>query len=88
MNTTALPVDLTDAQIEEFGRELESMREEVIDSRGESDRRYIVNLIRIQRSMALLGRILIFASILLLPAWEHALASTAEIGRASCRERV
>ena len=77
MNTTALPVDLTDAQIEEFGRELESMREEVIDSRGESDRRYIVNLIRIQRSMALLGRILIFASILLLPAWEHALASMA-----------
>jgi fatty acid desaturase len=77
MNTTSLPVNLTDTQIEEFGRELEAMREEVIDSRGESDRRYIVNLIRIQRSMALVGRILIFASILLLPVWEHALASTA-----------
>ena len=77
MNSTALPVNLTDAQIEEFGRELDAMREEVIDSRGESDRQYIVTLIRIQRSMALAGRILILASIFLLPAWEHALASTA-----------
>ncbi len=77
MNTHALPVKLTDAQIEEFGRELDAMREEVIDSRGEADRRYIVTLIRIQRSMALAGRILILASILLLPAWEHGFASTA-----------
>lgn len=77
MNSTALPVNLTDAQIEEFGRELDAMREEVIDSRGEGDRQYIVTLIRVQRSIALVGRVLILASVLLLPGWEHSFASTA-----------
>lgn len=77
MKTHTLPVALNDAEIEEFGRELDAMREEVIDSRGERDRAYILRVIRTQRIMALGGRIIIFASFLFLPVWSHALASTA-----------
>ena len=77
MAPNRLPVNLTDAQIEEFGRELDAIREEVIESRGERDRQYILRLIKIQRSLALGGRVLIFASILALPAWGHAYASNA-----------
>ncbi len=77
MSQSQLPVNLSHAQIEEFGRELDAIREEVIDSRGERDRQYIVRLIKIQRSVALGGRVLIFASILALPNWGHAYASNA-----------
>jgi NADPH-dependent stearoyl-CoA 9-desaturase len=77
MTTHRLPVNLTDAQIEEFGRELDAIREEVIDSRGERDRQYILRVIKTQRSLALGGRVLIFASILFLPTWGHAFASNA-----------
>lgn len=38
MKHARLPVNLSDEQIEEFGRELEAIREEVLDSRGERDR--------------------------------------------------
>lgn len=68
---------LTEPQLEEFGRELDAMREEVMDARGETDRRYILTLIRVQRSCGLAGRFLIFAGVACLPAWNHALASTA-----------
>jgi fatty acid desaturase len=74
--TARLPVNLTDAQIEEFGRELDAMRDEVIDSRGERDRQYILKVIKVDRSLGVAGRVLIFASILALPVWGHALAST------------
>jgi len=76
MNSTALPVNLNDEQIEAFGRELDALREEVLDSRGEADRRYILTLIRVQRSLALGGRLSMLASFLVLPVWGHALAST------------
>lgn len=75
MNRTGLPVNLTDEQIEEFGRELDAMRDEVLDSRGERDRQYILKVIKTQRSMALVGRIIIYAGLFLMPAWGHALAS-------------
>jgi NADPH-dependent stearoyl-CoA 9-desaturase len=71
---TRLPVNLTDAQIEEFGRELDAIRDEVMDSRGERDRAYILRLIRVQRSLAVSGRFVIYAGLFLLPAWGHALA--------------
>jgi NADPH-dependent stearoyl-CoA 9-desaturase len=74
MSATRLRVNLTDAQIEEFGRELEAMREEVIDSRGERDRQYILRVIKTQRSLGALGRALIFFSVLFVPEWGHALA--------------
>ena len=52
--------------IEELGRELDAIRDEVMESRGERDRRYILRLIAIQRGLALGGRIVIFASLALL----------------------
>ena len=69
-----LPVDLTEEQIDEFGREMDAIYYETLESRGEKDRLYILRLIRIQRSMALFGRLTIYASLFLLPAWPHALA--------------
>ncbi|MFT3927104.1 MAG: acyl-CoA desaturase [Myxococcales bacterium] len=62
-----LPKHLTDAEIEEFGKELDDIRNEVMNSRGEQDREYIVKLIRTQRSMALGGRLVMLASIFLWP---------------------
>src|SRR6185503_18679737 len=75
MTTARLPVDLTDAQIEEFGREMEAIRDEVFDSRGERDRAYILKVIRTQRSMAVIGRFIIYAGLFFVPAWGHALAT-------------
>ncbi len=69
-----LPVDLTDEQIDEFGREMDATYHETLESRGEKDRLYILRLIRTQRAMALVGRLVIYASLFLLPAWGHALA--------------
>ena len=52
-----LPVDLTDEQLEEFGREMDEIYYETMASRGEKDRLYILRLIRTQRIMALTGRL-------------------------------
>ncbi len=71
---------LSPQQVQEFGRELDAMREEVIASRGERDRRYILRVIRTQRAIGVAGRALIFLSILCLPAWEHVLASRLNFG--------
>ncbi|MGH8530984.1 MAG: fatty acid desaturase family protein [Nevskiales bacterium] len=66
--TTRFGVNLSDAQIEEFGREVDAIRDEVFDSRGERDRQYILKIIRTQRVLALGGRVVMFLSIWLLPA--------------------
>jgi linoleoyl-CoA desaturase len=73
----SFPVHLTEAAVEEFGRELDAIRDEVMDSRGEADRRYILRLIRTQRSLALGGRIVILASLAFLPRWGHVLSGWA-----------
>jgi len=70
-----LPVNLSNEQIDEFGREMDAIYEETLASRGEKDRLYILRLIRTQRSMALGGRIFIYLGLLFLPAFSHALAS-------------
>lgn len=62
-----MPTHLTAGDIEEFGREMDAIRNEVMDSRGERDRRYILRIIRLQRSMALLGRIVLFLSLIVSP---------------------
>jgi fatty acid desaturase len=62
-----LPVTLDDAAIEEFGRELDAIQQEIKASLGAADRRYIRRMITIQRSMALGGRLLIYASLPMLP---------------------
>ncbi len=75
MMTNSMPVNLTDAQIEEFGREMEGIRDEIFASRGESDRQYILTVIKTQRSMAVIGRFIMYGGLFLLPAWGHTLAS-------------
>jgi fatty acid desaturase len=72
-----IPAHLSTADINDFGREIEAIRNEVMDSRGERDARYIYRLIKIQRSMAVAGRLMIYASLALLPQWGHALAGWA-----------
>jgi fatty acid desaturase len=69
------PVSLNEAEIEEFGKEVEEIRTEIMESRGEKDARYIRRLIKIQRYFALVGRILIYSSLFLLPEWNHAYAA-------------
>ncbi|MDX1668527.1 MAG: acyl-CoA desaturase [Limnobacter sp.] len=65
-----MPTHLSPGDIEEFGREMDAIRNEVMQSRGERDRQYILNMIRVQRSMALLGRIIIFLSLIVSPLGE------------------
>lgn len=48
---------LTDEEIEQLGRELDAIRKEVEDSRGPKDAAYINRLIRIQRYLAVAGRL-------------------------------
>src|SRR3954462_14258948 len=48
---------LTDEEIEQLGRELDAIRREVEESRGEKDAAYINRLIRIQRGLAVAGRL-------------------------------
>jgi len=70
-----LPIKLTDEEIDAFGRDMDAIYYETLASRGEKDRLYILRLIRTQRSLALGGRLVIYAALFLLPAWPHALAS-------------
>ncbi|GAA3177697.1 hypothetical protein GCM10020255_069830 [Rhodococcus baikonurensis] len=42
---------LTDADIEALGRELDAIRRDIEESRGEKDARYVRNVIRLQRSL-------------------------------------
>lgn len=61
-----------EAGIEAFGRALDAMRDEVLESRGERDRRYLLRLIRVQRWLALSGRLAMLASIAFHPSFSHA----------------
>ena len=51
-----MPTHLSAADIQEFGREMDAIRNEVMQSRGESDRQYILGIIKLQRTLALAGR--------------------------------
>src|SRR3954467_7277435 len=53
--------------IENFGRELDELQAATKASLGAADRRYIQRVIRTQRAMALGGRVMIFASLPLMP---------------------
>ncbi len=48
---------LTDEEIEQLGHELDELRREVEESRGDKDAAYINRLIRIQRGLAVAGRL-------------------------------
>ncbi len=59
---------LTPEDVEQIGRELDAIRQEVIDSRGAADAAYIRRLIRTQRSLELASRVVLLASVFP-PAW-------------------
>src|SRR5574340_1256701 len=59
---------LTPKQAEEFGRELDAIRQRVIDDLGERDADYIHRIIKAQRALEVGGRVLLFVGILP-PAW-------------------
>ena len=59
---------LTDADIENLGRELDAIREQVIASRGERDAAYIRRVIDLQRKLELGSRAVLLFS-LFPPAW-------------------
>ena len=53
---------LTDADIENLGVELDAIRQDIEDSRGERDARYIRRTIAAQRALEVAGRVLLAAS--------------------------
>jgi linoleoyl-CoA desaturase len=59
---------LTTEDLEAIARELDEIRQSVVDSRGESDARYIRKVIKTQRSLELGSRVVLLASIFP-PAW-------------------
>jgi hypothetical protein len=53
---------LTDEQIEQLGREFDAIHDEVFAELGDRDRRYITSMIEMHRRLAVMGRVLLFAS--------------------------
>ena len=53
---------LTPEDVEELARELDAIRTDIEESRGERDARYIRRAIQLQRALAAGGRIALFAS--------------------------
>ena len=67
--TVELPLQLSDADINEFGKEMDAIYDETMASLGEKDERYIKRVIRFHRSILLSSRIVILASLSFLPSW-------------------
>jgi fatty acid desaturase len=63
----SLPIAIDDNSLLSFGQEVDAIQEEIRDSLGARDRRYIKRMIALQRGLALAGRLTIFASLPLLP---------------------
>jgi NADPH-dependent stearoyl-CoA 9-desaturase len=59
---------LSDADIENIGRELDAIRQDVMDSRGAQDAAYIRRVIDVQRKLELGSRVVLLASFFP-PAW-------------------
>ena len=60
---------LSPDQIDELGRELDAIRAEVLDSRGDRDYRYIHSIIRLQRGLELGARALLYLGARNRTAW-------------------
>jgi NADPH-dependent stearoyl-CoA 9-desaturase len=75
---------LTEADVEAIGVELDELRREIEESRGESDAAYIKNAIKLQRGLAVGGRVALFASAFP-PAW---VAGTTMLGLAKIIENM
>jgi fatty acid desaturase len=59
---------LSAARVEALGRELDALRQEVLDSRGSADAAYIRKVIKVQRTLDLSSRVVLLFS-LFPPAW-------------------
>jgi NADPH-dependent stearoyl-CoA 9-desaturase len=75
---------LTEADIAELGRELDAIRRDIEESRGETDAAYVKKAIRLQRGLAVGGRTALFASSFP-PAW---IAGTTMLGLAKIIENM
>ncbi|HEU5038894.1 MAG TPA: acyl-CoA desaturase [Nocardioides sp.] len=60
--STATARGLTDADVEVLGKELDAIRQEVLESRGERDAAYIRRLVKIQRLLELGSRAMLLRS--------------------------
>ncbi|MFD4194455.1 MULTISPECIES: fatty acid desaturase family protein [Amycolatopsis] len=65
---TGLQDRLTPEQIEEFGREMDAIRQRIVADLGQDDVDYIRNVIKTQRGLEVAGRALMFAGFFP-PAW-------------------
>jgi linoleoyl-CoA desaturase len=54
--------DLTEAEVDELGRRLDALRQEVLEDRGARDAAYIRRVIAVQRSLEVGGRLLLLGS--------------------------
>src|SRR3954469_16134516 len=70
-----MTITLTEDQVDELGRELDALKQRVVDDLGEADREYIYNVIKAQRALEVSGRLALFLSVLP-PFW---LAGTAAL---------
>ena len=75
---------LTEADVQAIGRELDQLRRDIEESRGEADAAYIKKAIKLQRGLAVGGRVALFASAFP-PAW---IAGTAMLGFAKIIENM
>lgn len=64
---------------EKIGHELDALRNQVMALRGSRDAAYIHRMIRWQRSLAVMGRVVMFASLAFHPSWAHSLAGWAPL---------
>jgi linoleoyl-CoA desaturase len=58
--TSTKTIPLTDRQIEELGRELDAIRQRIVDDLGETDRRYLYDVVKWQRGLEVAGRASLF----------------------------
>jgi len=65
---TGLQDRLTPDQVDEFGRELDALRQRIVDDLGQEDVDYIHGIIKTQRGLEVAGRALLFAGFFP-PAW-------------------
>jgi len=75
---------LSDEQVEELGRAFDAIHDEVFSELGDRDRRYITSMIEMHRRLAVMGRVLLFAS-RFKPAW---VAGTATLSLAKILENM
>src|SRR5688572_18935926 len=65
---------MTYEQLEDFGRELDAIRQSVLDDLGQEDADYIRNVIKAQRGLEVAGRALMYLPFIP-PAWLAGVAS-------------